>query len=221
MIFPTEQQCLDYFDKYKVPRNIFRHCLKVREVAVFLAQEFQQQDVAVDMHFVNCLALLHDLFKAVTFPELKSNSSPFHTYVYSDEEIAMWQKLRKQFAGKFEGEIAHDVFKDRYPELAAALLRQGKPDAVLPFEEQIVRYADLRIFQEQVVPKERRFAYLRERYPHPDDVWKRHEERSLLIEKALFARLSFPPEELAVRMQAAVNRQELSAPQKREELFSH
>ncbi|MDP3640566.1 MAG: HD domain-containing protein, partial [Nanoarchaeota archaeon] len=68
MILPTEQQCLDYFDKYKVPKNIFRHCLKVREVAVFLAEEWEKQGRAVDKEFVTCLALLHDLFKAVTFP---------------------------------------------------------------------------------------------------------------------------------------------------------
>lgn len=198
MILPTEQQCLDYFDEYKVPRNIFRHCLKVREVAFFLAEEVQKQGRAVDKEFVTCLALLHDLFKAVTFSELKS--SKFHQYVYSPEEIAMWHQLRKQFAGKFEGEIAHDIFKDDFPELAAALLRQGKPEALLCSEEKIVRYADLRIFQEQVVLKERRFAYLRERYPRPAALWESYEEKARQLEKELFSALPFQPEELSSRI---------------------
>ena len=38
MKLPTEQQCLDYFAEYKVPKNIFSHCVKVREVSVFLSQ---------------------------------------------------------------------------------------------------------------------------------------------------------------------------------------
>ena len=200
MILPTEQQCLDYFDEYKVPKNIFRHCLKVREVAVFLAEELQKQGRAIDKEFITCLALLHDLFKAVTFPNLKSNSSRFHQYVYSEEEITMWQMLRAKFAGKFEGEIAHDVFKDDFPELAAALLRQGKPEALLSTEEKIVRYADLRVFQEQVVLKERRFAYLRERYPRPAALWESYEEKARQLEKELFSALPFQLEELAMRL---------------------
>ena len=200
MILPTEQQCLDYFDEYKVPKNIFRHCLKVREVAVFLAEELQKRGRAIDKEFIVCLALLHDLFKAVTFPDLKSNSSRFHQYVYSEEEITMWQMLREKFAGKFEGEIAHDIFKDDFPELAAALLRQGKPEAPLCIEEKIVRYADLRVFQEKVVPKERRFAYLRERYPRPAMLWESYEEKARQLERDLFSALPFQPEELAMRL---------------------
>ncbi|MDP3640710.1 MAG: hypothetical protein Q8R53_05960, partial [Nanoarchaeota archaeon] len=128
-------------------------------------------------------------------------SSRFHHYIYSEEEIAMWQMLRAKFAGKFEGEIAHDIFKDDFPELAAALLRQGNPQAILSIEEKIVRYADLRIFQEKVVPKEQRFAYLRERYPRPDDVWRGYEEKAGRLEKEMFSLLPFQPEELAALLE--------------------
>ena len=38
MKLPTEKQCLDYFTRYNVPKNIFAHCLKVREVSVFLCE---------------------------------------------------------------------------------------------------------------------------------------------------------------------------------------
>ena len=49
---PTQQQCLDYFEEYKVPENIQRHCLKVQEVAVFLAGKLKNSGVKINIELV-------------------------------------------------------------------------------------------------------------------------------------------------------------------------
>jgi len=67
MNLPTKEQSLQYFEDYVVPRNIYRHCLVVREVANFLAKKLSESDVKINKELVDRVSLLHDLFKVVTF----------------------------------------------------------------------------------------------------------------------------------------------------------
>ena len=70
---PTEKQCLNYFNEYKVPSNIFKHCCKVQEVAVFLAEQLKQKGVPINADFVSCLAYFHDLCKMVAIKDFGVN----------------------------------------------------------------------------------------------------------------------------------------------------
>ncbi len=195
MKLPTEQQCLDYFKEYKVPKNIFNHCKKVREVASFLAHQLAKSGVSLNMELVDRAALLHDLFKMVTIKELKPNK--FHSYMFSEDEIAMWKKLREQYSNMYEGEVAFIIFKEDYPELALALRHASNPRHEDPsWEEVIVHYADWRIFQEKIVSLQDRLLYLQEMYPREDAAWKRYEQKMKNHESMIFSHLDFAPEEL-------------------------
>ncbi|MEK6938560.1 MAG: HD domain-containing protein [Nanoarchaeota archaeon] len=170
MNLPSESQCLDWFEQFKVPKNIFEHCSKVREVANFLAQELKKSGINIDLELVDRSALLHDLFKVVSFKELVPNK--YHGYIFSAEEISMWRFLREKFPNMHEGEASFIFFKEDYPELALGLKTIcGTAERERTWEELIVYYADLRVFRNEIVSVAERTAYLQEIYPHGSEWW--------------------------------------------------
>ncbi len=199
MNLPTEEQSLDYFEKFKVPLNIRNHCLKVREVAVFLAKRLQEKGVAVNVKFVGCLALLHDLFKIVSLKNLKPNK--FHDYRHSAEETAMWKFLKAKFPGMYEGEVAYLIFKDDYPELALSLKTISNPRTEKNPEEEIVHYADWRILQNKVVNLSKRLDYLKEIYPRDAKLWEKDVKIMFTFEDRLFSQIGFKADELGKKME--------------------
>ena len=94
MNLPSEKQCLDWFEEFKVPKNILQHCLKVREVTKFLADKLKKQGLAINVELAERSALLHDLFKVVSIREISNN--PFHSYTFSPEEIKMRENLKQE-----------------------------------------------------------------------------------------------------------------------------
>lgn len=195
MRLPTEEQCLNYFEEYVVPKNIFKHCLKVREVAVFLAKKLTEKGLKINLELVDRSALLHDLFKAISLEELKPNE--FYNYEFSEEEIAMWKKLREKYEGMYECEIAYEIFKDKFPELASTIKKASDPkNKNKTWEELVVHYADWRVLKEEVVLTEERLYYLKQRYPGHDFVWEGHGTDLLVDEGKIFSELKFAPTEL-------------------------
>lgn len=163
MNLPTEQECLNYFEEYCVPRNIFEHCQSVRNLAVFLANKLKESGVEVNMEFVNCLALLHDLFKGATLKEFKPNK--FHNYIFSEKEIEKCKELNQKFSGLYEGEIFYRIFYEKFPELAISTKNYCSPkNKNKSWEELLVYYADLRTFRNKIVSLHERIDYLSERY---------------------------------------------------------
>jgi len=200
MKLPTQKECQDYFTKYKVPDNIFRHCCKVREVAVFLARQLKEKDISLDIEFVSCLAYFHDLCKMVVITDFGKNK--FHkNAVITPEQELFWQEMRKKFENHYEGEMAYTIFKDTYPELALSLKKVSSPKNESPsWEELIVHYADLRVLQEKVVLVSERLAYLRQRYPGSNEKWDKHEQTIRKAEQKIFSRINFHPDGLAVEI---------------------
>ena len=173
---PTEQQCLNYFTEYKVPDNIFKHCCKVREVSVFLAQRLKEKNVPINIEFVNCLALFHDLCKMVV---IKDFGAGIHkNALLTLEQKEFWEELQKKYPQHYEGEMAYDIFKDLYPELAHSLKNVSSSKNENPtWEELLVHYADLRVLRERVVTLAERLAYLHQSYQRPEEMWKKHEKK--------------------------------------------
>ena len=199
MKLPTQQQCLDYFDEYKVPANIKAHCLKVQEVAVFIAKELREVGVDVNVELVRAASLLHDLFKVVKIDYDYQNK--YHSNELTEEERAMWTKLRASYPGMHESEVAYEIFKDEFPELALALKREGDPyvrDRVI--EESIILHADYRLMRTEIVSLAERLAYLREMYKTPE-FWDDFGEYCKQEEVRIFAKLPFGPEELKTKVE--------------------
>jgi len=192
---PTPDQSLRYFDDYKVPGNIKAHCLRVRDVSRFLAEHLFQTGQTINVEFTDRLGIFHDLFKVVALSELKPNR--FHDYVHTPEERAMWKKLRMQYPNMYEGEVAYLVFKDEFPELALALKKVSNPrETDFSWEEKIVHYVDVRVFQDTIVSIADRLVYLRERYPRNDNAWDLFEQKIRKLEQEIFSQLPFSPEDV-------------------------
>ncbi len=201
MKLPTSEQCLDLFNEFKVPKNILQHCLKVREVAVFLAESLRQKGIKIDVNLVGCAAFLHDLLKVVSLTEL-DNKIYNYNYGYSEEEIAMWKKLRVQYLGMYENEAAYLLLKDLYPELALTIKNSGDPKKTdQSWEELVVHYADWRVLLEKVVSANERLLYLKVRYQRNRDDWNKYKQIITEHECKLFAHLDFSPEELGKIME--------------------
>ncbi len=165
MKLPTEQQCQELFRKYKVPPNIKQHCEKVRETAVFLAKKLKEAGENINLDFVSKLALLHDLFKMVALKSPTPNKH--HPRTFTEEEVQMWKQLREKYPGMNEGDVAHIILKNDYPELASSLQIMGAVNPEnLSKEELITHYVDGRIFRAKVVSLQERLNYTREFYPY-------------------------------------------------------
>ncbi|MBU0459869.1 MAG: HD domain-containing protein [Nanoarchaeota archaeon] len=200
MQLPTQEQCLELFEQYKVPRNIKEHCLSVQKIAFFLAKKLKEAGTEINLELVSKTALLHDLFKVVAIKELKPD--PRYMNYYSDDELAMWQYLQEKYAGMHECEVAYLIFKEDYPELAKSIRDASSPfkeDKIL--EEDLVHYADWRIFNNQVVNINLRLNDLKVRYTWEEEYWKKRKELMLKVEAELFFNLDFTPEQLKERFE--------------------
>ncbi|MFH1396029.1 MAG: HD domain-containing protein [archaeon] len=196
MNLPTEQQALDYFKQYKVPENIFQHCLNVRKVAVFLAKKVKEAGIDVNVELVDRLSLLHDLFKVVAIKSVEPNK--FHKHDFSEEELAMRKELIEKYPDMYEGDVAYEIFKGGFPEFALALKNVSIPrNKNLTWEETLVHYADYRVFQNKIVSLAERLEYLKEMYPKPEGEWEVSQEHRLEIEHNIMQILNMNPEDLA------------------------
>ena len=201
MNLPTEEECMQYFEEYKVPKNIRGHCIMVRDVAVFLANKLKKTGVEINIELVDKMSLLHDLFKTATIEQLENNS--FIDYDYSEEEINAWKELREKYSHLHESEIFTLVFGEKYPELSEAIKNSGDFfDEDKTIEGVLSHYADWRVYDDQkVVTLKGRIDDLKQRYKGRDqDHWDRREEIILRKEKEIFLHLDFEPEQLAERM---------------------
>ena len=199
MNLPTEQQCLDYFEQYKVPRHIKCHCLKVRGVAVFLAQELNQIGFDLDVKLVDRTSLLHDLFKVVALENLAPNK--YHDNAFTEEETEMWKHLREKYVGMHETDVLHLVFKDEFPEFALVLKNHGNPLVEKKrVEENLVHYCDWRVFKEKIVSLIFRFDYCKETYPNGEKYWGKDIIKMQEFEKNLDVKLAFNLQELEQEM---------------------
>ena len=195
MNLPAQEQCLNYFEEYKVPENIKRHCLKVQQAAVFLAKRLEQTGININVELVRAASILHDLFKMAGINDPKPNKH--HQVTFTREELAMRKTLRKKFPGQHETQIAYEIFKEEFPELAQTLLNEGNPLLrKRTIEESVIHYADYRIFNNQVVLLEERFAYFKKRYPAPEGFWSSYLDYCKEEESRIFKSLKIKPEEL-------------------------
>ena len=192
MNLPTQQQALEYFEKYKVPDPIKNHCLQVQRIAVFLAQNLKNAGVDINLELVQIGSLLHDLFKAVAIKEPSLRFPPF-----TKEQLTMREQMRKKYPHMFENQIAFDVFKDDYPELAKTLLNEGDPYLrERNWEESVIHYADYRVFREELVSLETRFEYFKQRYPAEEGFWSEYFDYCQQEEAKIFNSFPFNPGDL-------------------------
>jgi HD superfamily phosphodiesterase len=196
---PSKAQCLALMDQYGMFDNIRLHSLTVAKVAETVLQgltERNGEDINLpEKGLVLAGALLHDIAKTICLQQdclhaQKGRDICLEHGYPAIAEIVCEHVLLREFS------------VERYA--------QGNFHA-----KEIVYYADKRVRHDTIVSLEERLSYILERYGNNDE--ERVErirdnfQRCRTLEKYLFSRIHFAPDELAEKIAAAAT-QELAEP---------
>jgi putative nucleotidyltransferase with HDIG domain len=135
---PTEKECLEMLAQNRVPENIVRHSVKVKEFALELAQKMAEKGIKVNLGLVGAGALLHDLDKIETLGTNKKHGT------------LAWEKLRRK--GCY---AVADIARKHLVEMVWRLSS---------WEEKLVYYADKRVIDEKIVPLKERLDFIKQKY---------------------------------------------------------
>jgi hypothetical protein len=207
MKLPTHEQAESYFVKYKVPANIRLHCQTVNKLALFLAKELKKAGEDVDVEIIDRLSLLHDVFKAVVIKDLRPD--PVFKSNPTEEEITFWAGMKEKYAGMYETGMFAAVFQEEYPEFCNLVTNYGshdQPTSTKSREEQIVHYADWRVFVDDIIPLQERIDDLRIRYAAKIEaagveLWDIRVKDEFAVEASICTKINIPPENLKERAQ--------------------
>lgn len=176
-MIPSVEECFRLIEKYGMLDNIMAHSVVVEKIAGIIARGLRNAGVDISLKKVTAGALMHDIGKTIC---LKTGGD--HAAV--GKEICIQNNL------------------DDITEIVAEHVRliSHKPDGAIS-EKEIVYYADKRVNHDVVVSLEERLKYLFKRYgKHKEYIRKLIKENFDLceeVEKKIFAKLDFGPEELA------------------------
>jgi len=126
---PTVSECYALFGTYGSPARSIHHCLRVNQVAVFLAEALALKGVDVDLELVDRASLLHNLHKHLETPTQ-------HHAELSARVLTDYPELA-EIVRQHPSEMILD------PKRAPRTL-----------ESKIVHYADRRVMKDEIVPLE-------------------------------------------------------------------
>ena len=176
---PSVDESYTLLKQYHVPDHIIQHSEMVCKVAVFLADELNNQGEHLSIAEIEAAALLHDITKM--------------------EGIKTHQNHAK--TGK---ELLHKHGFKRIGEIVAEHIKLQEGRNSLPIsEEELINYSDKRVMHTKVVTLPKRFADLQKRYRFKGsdkNTIKRIialESETYELENKIFSKLNFTPEELS------------------------
>jgi uncharacterized protein len=164
---PTHNECFELIRQLAVPEHIVRHSVATAKLAVFLAEKLKEKGIAVDVDLVERACLLHDVVRMCDFKKLDCGGLAKSA---EQESKAIWQQLRTDFEGLCHEDIAYELLKDEYPELAITIRKHkyltilNEKDKPTTWEEKLVYYADKRVMHEQIVPLKERLEEAHKRH---------------------------------------------------------
>ena len=180
---PDLARCIELFDAHGMLDNIRHHSLVVAELSARIAQGLAEKNPErpqPDLKLVMAGALLHDIAKT---PCLHGRCD--HAAVGAALCLdAGWPEVA-EIVGQHVYLQPFDL--PRY-------------EAGVFYAKEVVHYADKRVRHHEVVSLDERLEYILERYCKDNPERRRrsaeHFERCRLLERLLFRRLPFAPEEL-------------------------
>lgn len=176
-MIPSFRNCLKFIEKYRMLENIRAHSIMVEKVAGVIARGLRDAEVDISLEKITAGALMHDIGKT---PCLNSGGD----HAARGEEICLQNHL---------DEIAEIVGEH-------IRLKSYEPGAAIS-EKDIVYYADKRVNHDTVVSLEERLKYLLGHYgkdeKHLHKLIRENFELCKLVEKRLFKKLNFRPEDIA------------------------
>ena len=176
-MIPGIDRCMQMMDKYLMPSHIRAHSILVARIAMLLASKLDAQGIKISIDKSVSGAMMHDIAK---FSCLHSQEN----HCKKGKEICVQEGFT---------EIA-DIVNEH------VVLRN--PIVENEFnEKEIVNYADKRVLHDQVVSLQTRMDDIKLRYlpkcPHIDEaMFHHHYDICLTVEKKLFAKLNFLPQDL-------------------------
>jgi len=176
-MIPSVEECFRLMKQYEMLDNIKAHSIVVEKIATIVARGLRDVGVDISLEKVTAGALMHDIGKTICF-----NTGGDHAAV--GEEICLQHGL---------DEIAEIVGEH-------VRLKSYAPDQTIS-EKEIIYYADKRVNHDAVVGLEERLQYLFIRYGNNEEyrlqLIKENIDLCREVEKKLFTKLNFRPEELA------------------------
>jgi uncharacterized protein len=184
---PSVEQCYRLLKGYNVPDHIVQHSEMVRKVAGFLADELNKQGENLTIPEIEAAALLHDMTK---MEGLRT----------SQDHAKTGKRLLLRLGFKRIGDIVAEHIR----------LQEVQNPGPLT-EGEIINYSDKRVMHTRVVPLAERFADLRKRYG-ARGLGKNAIERIIALEyksneleRKIFSKLDFTPEDLSHLVERASN----------------
>ncbi len=176
---PSIDRCYKLLKRYHVPDHIVQHSKTVCKVAIFLAEELNEQGENLCIPEIQAAAFLHDITKMEGLNRRQDHAK-------TGKELLV--KLGFQRIG----EIVAEHIK----------LQEGRNSPPLSKEE-IINYSDKRVMHTKVVTLAERFADLKKRY-RVKGMDKNSIQQILALEyetydleKRIFAKLDFTPQKLS------------------------
>lgn len=175
MQIPPREECLLMLTEMQMPGHILAHSELVCRVALLLTDGLVAAGVNLNRSLVDASALLHDITKPRSFQTGENHSRTGGEYL----------------TGLGYPEVGHII---RQHVILDAYFAGKQPN-----EAEIVNYADKRVLHDHIVSLDERMGYILKRYAKTAEhkqwlntVW----EQTILLEKRLFAYLTFDPLQL-------------------------
>lgn len=173
---PSKNDCYEFMQKYEMLDNIRAHSVVVEKVAGIIAEDLRESGETVSLGITSAGALMHDIAKT--------------SCLRSGEDHAALGKMICLENGL--AEIAEIVGQH-------VRLKTYDPRGDIS-EKEIVYYADKRVNHDVVVSLEERLKYLLLRYGKGENHIclriRRNFDMAREVEKKLFSKLTFSPEEV-------------------------
>lgn len=165
----TAQQIVDLYKRYRTPKNVINHMLKVALVARGLCEKLERKGFKINTTLVEQSALLHDLVRVCDFREL--NLKNLGQKINSDD-LKVWLELRKKYGEMGHVKAAAEILKKlKHIEVARLIEKHAflEIDNLKTLEEKVLYYADKRVDGATVVSLKKRFEKGHERNARKGD----------------------------------------------------
>ncbi|MFC1531946.1 HD domain-containing protein [Thermodesulfobacteriota bacterium] len=176
-MIPTPEECFGLMEKYGMLDNIRAHSVMVEKVANTIALGIREVGFNISIEKVTAGALMHDIGKTLCL-----NSSDDHAA--KGKEICI-QNNFIEIAGIVEEHVRLKSYEIDYASS----------------EKEIIYYSDKRVNHDRIVTLEERLEYLLVRYAKDKEALgkliKDNFKKCREVEKKLFLKLNFRPEDLA------------------------
>jgi len=203
---PTRGDCFELLKQHRVPEHIIKHSIVAAKLAVFLAEKLEEKGISVDVEIVDRACLLHDIARPCDFGEPGYNSSK---QAVTEQDNAKWQQLKVKYQGLCHEDIAYELLRKKYPELATTVKKHryvailNEKEKPTTWEEKLVYYADKRIMHDRIVPlKERleeahkRNIHLHARQTQSDINISKVDQLIFKLEEEIFSKIDLNPLEV-------------------------